>query len=66
MGYIAHLKKSVTSNQLIIWYNHMALHKCVKKRGWKCEKLTDRWRTTGDQKRSLEPSAQFLKKFKNV
>ena len=28
------------------------------RRRWKCEKFTDRWRTTGDQKSSLELSAQ--------
>ena len=59
MGNIAHLKKVPIDKHILQSHDYTMI--LIKRRIYKCEKLTEGWRTTGDQKSSLELEKKFLK-----
>ena len=60
MGNIAHLKKVPIDKHILQSHDYTMIW--IKTKIYKSEKLTDGRRTTGDQKSSLEHSAQLLRK----
>ena len=57
MGNIAHLKKVPIDKHILQSHDYTMI--LIKRRIYKCKKLTEGRRTTGDQKSSLELEKNF-------